>query len=92
MSKRGICLTFRSGPWSDTGEEGTASVSLESLDHLELEIYNFIKGGKFTTADETANILEISLRKVERTTSKLKTKGLIYRGGNNRSGKWETTT
>lgn len=76
-----------------TGEsrEGHTFVSTSSNgpSSLEMEVYRAIYEGKYTTAKDMATSLGVSLSSIEKTTAKLKDKGLIQRAGSDKKGTWE---
>ena len=85
---RRIGLTFKSGPWSDTGEE-PVKINTDGLTPSEIKIYNIIAEGKFTTAEEVSVTVGLTARTVKRATDKLVESGLIRRVGSKKTGIWE---
>ena len=59
------------------------------LSPLEIEIYKEIAEGRYTTAEELANLLGSSAITVKRATYRLKNLGLICREGSNKKGVWK---
>ena len=84
-----ICLTFISGPWSETDEDAVELISAKELTPMESRIYTAIAEGRYTTAKDMAISLGTSLSSVERATAKLRDSNRVRRAGNNRSGNWE---
>jgi len=85
----GIRIIFKSGPWSDNGEDTTEQSVTDELKPLEMEIYKMIAEGRYTTAREMAVSLGTSSRTVERSVVKLKKMGLVRRAGSKKNGKLE---
>jgi len=83
----GLRVTFRPAV---NASSVPVTVNISGLKSSEAEIYKIISEGKFTTAEDAARITGLSVSTVKRTTSKLKSKGLIRRTGNNKKGNWET--
>lgn len=84
----GIRIVFRSGPWTNDGEEVPVSIDMDGLTPSDIEVYKIIAEGKFVTSIDTATSIGIPLRTVERAISKLKNKDLIYRVGSDKRGTW----
>ncbi|MCL2711974.1 MAG: hypothetical protein FWD37_01700 [Methanomassiliicoccaceae archaeon] len=68
----------------------SATANTEGLTPSEKKVYAVIAEGKFTTAEEAASSLGLSVVTVKRTTVKLKEKGLIRRTGSKKTGDWES--
>ena len=83
------CLTFISGPWSETDEDVTEPVVAKGLTPLELEVYKAIREGKYTTAEAMAASSGVSVRTVKNALYELRDRGLIHRIGSNKKGVWE---
>jgi len=85
----GIRIIFRSGPWSDTGEEVTEPSVIERLKPLEYEIYKAIAEGRYTTVKNMAASSGLSVRTVYSAIYKLRDANLIQRVGSDKKGTWE---
>ena len=88
-SADGVRIIFKSGPWSDTGEEIEQVIPVIELTESESMVYEAIAEGRYTTADNVAVSVGLSVATVKRATVKLKNTGVIRRAGTNRKGKWE---
>lgn len=92
--KVGVCgvnIIFKSGPWSDTGEDIPAEISTEGLTPSEVLVYKLIAEGEFKTAEAAADVARLSVATVNRATVRLKDKGLIHRIGSDKTGAWALT-
>jgi len=89
VDQDGVRIIFRSGPWSDTGEDIEKSSIIEELTSSEIKICKIIAEGGYTTAKDIAICTGLSIRTVNRIIVKLKNMGIIYRIGNNRKGSWK---
>ncbi|MCL2296425.1 MAG: putative DNA binding domain-containing protein [Methanomassiliicoccaceae archaeon] len=89
IGKNGISVIFRSGPWSDTGEEVTEPTIAKKLTPLEYEIYKAIAEGRYTTAEDMAASSRSSVRTVKSALYKLRDADLIQRVGSDKKGTWE---
>ena len=85
----GVRIIFRSGPWSDTGEDVTEPSVIEGLKPLEYEIYKAIAEGRYTTAENMAISSGFSVRTVYSALYKLRDANLIQRVGSDKKGTWE---
>jgi len=59
------------------------------LSPIEIEVCRAIGEGRYTTAKDMAASIGVSLSSIEKTTAKLKDKGLIQRAGSDKKGTWE---
>ena len=59
------------------------------LTPIEIEVCRAIGERRYTTAKDMAASLGVSLSSIEKTTAKLKDKGLIQRVGSDKKGAWE---
>ena len=84
----GIKIIFRSGPWSDTGEEATAQVRLDGLTPSEIRVYGLISEGSLTTRAELSAASGFAEDTVKKAISTLTKRGLILRIGSDKSGRW----
>ena len=84
----GVNIIFRSGPWSDTGEDLPEAIDTSGLTPLEAEVYKAIAEGRYTTAENMAISSDSSVRTVKRILYKLRDNGLIQRSGSDKKGTW----
>ena len=58
------------------------------MNDREMQLINLIRKEPKITANEIANILNLSKRQCERIIADLKNKGILSRRGTNRTGYW----
>ena len=87
----GVRIIFKSGPWSDTGEDIPVKIDTSGLTPLESEVYKAIAEGRYTNSGDVAISLETTDRTVRRITRRLKEIGLINRIGSDKKGVWKPT-